>query len=124
MPGIFGLAILAGMGFKHLINYNRVLNYAVKAFVIAVIIANLIQCFVQDKPYFTYVIGLKTRQQFLTQVIASDWWSVYDYNGEIKKMIGSVFFIVLIFLDYNRLNSKRKGQSIVLYPLIFFSLSV
>lgn len=120
MPGIFGLVILAGMGFEHLINYNRVLNYAVKVFVVAVILVNLIQRSAQVKSYFPYFIGLKTRHQFLTQAIASDWWSVYDYNGGIKKTIGSSKAILAgnadvtnsaqtYYVDFNAVHASLSG---------------
>jgi len=48
-------------------------------------------------------------------VIAPDWWSVYDYNGEIKKTIGSSKAILAgnawhtYYVDFKAVHASLSG---------------
>lgn len=95
LPGLFGFAVLAGLGFRNCLNYNRLTRFFGLAFLILVILVNTAYGFLKVKSYVAYFFGQKTRAQFLTERIAPDWWSIYDYNGEIKKTIGNSYALVI-----------------------------
>ncbi|MCX6811168.1 MAG: glycosyltransferase family 39 protein, partial [Candidatus Berkelbacteria bacterium] len=88
LPGLVGLAILAGLGFNKLINYHLAVSFSAKIFVILVVLVNLIFTFSEVRSYFAYAF-LESRYQFLTEIMALDYWDIYDYNGQIKKAIGN-----------------------------------
>lgn len=95
LPGLFGFAVLAGLGFRNCLNYNRLTRFFGLAFLILVILVNTAYGFLKVRSYAAYFFGQKTRAQFLTERIAPDWWSIYDYNGEIKKTIGNSYALVI-----------------------------
>lgn len=89
IPGLFGVAFIIGLGFQSLYNFSRLVKAAVFAFVALVVLAQILMVIKIEKKFYPYIFGLKSRHQFLTEVVAPDWWSVYDYNGQIKKTINN-----------------------------------
>ena len=106
LPGLFGFAVLAGIGFKNCLDYNRLTRFFGLTFLILVLLVNTADGFLKVKSYAAYFFGQKERAQFLTERIAPDWWSIYDYNGEIKKTIGGSKALVigawhLYYIDFS-----------------------
>lgn len=87
LPGMFGLCVLAGQGFAWF-RARRIMKYMAVTFVVMLLLVGDTVAFLKVKSYLPYFIGLKTREEFLTRVMAPDWWTVYDYNGEIKRITG------------------------------------
>lgn len=95
LPGLFGFAILAGIGFRNCLNYNRFARFISLIFLILILLVNTAYGFLKTRGYTVYFFGQKTRAEFLTERIAPDWWSIYDYNGEIKETIGGSKALVI-----------------------------
>jgi len=86
LSAFFGLSVIVGLGCEYLLKLSRISRISVSVFIVLIILAQIVMAVRAEKKYYPYIVGLKTRQQFLTENMAPDWWTVYDYSGEIKKV--------------------------------------